>query len=214
MIHVYVSSAGSDVRRGPIGKVVPGYVAWRPMWLLGAVLALSLVHLVLELAHAYAWTWLADVPLLALLSFTLWKWWPRGPVPGLLRVLFVGLAWLPVAFALYAFQSIAYQATGEYLLGRAPAHALFVGFFGSVLIAMVTRVSQGHSGRQLVMPAAAWFAFVAIQVVTLARLFAEVLPDPWAWQAAAAVGWLVAFAPWVARMGRLYLTPRKDGRPG
>jgi len=27
MIHVYVSSAGSDVRRGAIGKVVPGYVA-------------------------------------------------------------------------------------------------------------------------------------------------------------------------------------------
>src|SRR5690606_781023 len=60
-------------------NVVPGYAAWRPMWLLGAVLALCLVHLGLELVHAYGWLWLADVPLLALLCLTLWKWWPRGP---------------------------------------------------------------------------------------------------------------------------------------
>ena len=37
------------------GNVVPGYVAWRPLWLLGAVLALCLAHLGLELLHAYAW---------------------------------------------------------------------------------------------------------------------------------------------------------------
>ncbi len=196
------------------GNVVPGYVAWRPMWLLGAVLALCMAHLALELVHAYAWLWLADVPLLALLLLALWKWWPRGKAPGLLLVLFIGLAWLPLAIALYAFQSISYELTGVFLLGRAPAHALFVGFFGSVLVAMVTRVTQGHSGRKLVMPAAAWFAFAAIQVVALLRIFAEVLPDGMAWQAVAAVGWLVAFAPWVARIGRIYLSPRVDGKPG
>ena len=196
------------------GNVVGGYVAWRPLWLLGAVLALCLAHLGLELAHAYAWLWLADLPLLALSCVALWKWWPPGPVPGILRVLFAGLAWLPAAIALYAFQSLAYASTSQFLLGRGPAHALFIGFFGSVLVAMVTRVTQGHSGRRLEMPAAAWFAFVAIQLVALARVFAEVLPDLWAWQAAAAIGWLVAFAPWVARIGRVTLAPRVDGKPG
>ena len=196
------------------GNVVGGYVARRPLWLLGAVLALCLAHLGLELAHAYAWLWLADLPLLALSCVALWKWWPPGPVPGILRVLFAGLAWLPAAIALYAFQSLAYASTSQFLLGRGPAHALFIGFFGSVLVAMVTRVTQGHSGRRLEMPAAAWFAFVAIQLVALARVFAEVLPDLWAWQAVAAIGWLVAFAPWVARIGRVTLAPRVDGRPG
>jgi uncharacterized protein involved in response to NO len=196
------------------GNVVPGYAVWRPSWLLGAVLALCLLHLGLELAHAYGWLWLADLPLLALLLLALWKWWPRRKAPGLLLVLFIGLAWLPLAIALYAFQSIAYELTGSFLLGRAPAHALFVGFFGSVLVAMVTRVTQGHSGRKLVMPKAAWFAFVAIQLVALMRIFAEVLPDGMAWQALAALGWLVAFAPWVARIGRIYLSPRLDGKPG
>ena len=196
------------------GNVVPGYVAWRPLWLLCAVLALCVAHLALELLHAYTWLWLADLPLLALLSLALWRWWPRGKVPGLLLVLFLGLAWLPLAIGLYAFQSLAYSLTGEFLLGRAPAHALFIGFFGSVLVAMVTRVTQGHSGRALMMPAAAWFAFVAIQLVATLRVFAEVLPDGMAWQAAAALGWLLAFAPWVARIGRIYLSPRKDGKPG
>ena len=196
------------------GNVVPGYVAWRPLWLLGAVLALCLAHLGLELLHAYAWLWLADLPLLALLLVALWKWWPRGPAPGLLQVLFLGMAWLPLAIALYAFQSIAYSLTGDFLLGRAPAHALFIGFFGSVLVAMVTRVTQGHSGRALVMPAAAWFAFAAIQLVALLRVFAEVMPDGLAWQAIAAIGWLLAFAPWVLRIGRIYLSPRTDGKPG
>jgi uncharacterized protein involved in response to NO len=196
------------------GNAVPGYVAWRPLWLLAAVIALCLAHLALELLHAYAWLWLADLPLLALLLLALWKWWPRGPAPGLLQVLFLGLAWLPLAIGLYAFQSIAYSLTGEFLLGRAPAHALFIGFFGSVLVAMVTRVTQGHSGRALVMPAAAWFAFAAIQLVALLRVFAEVMPDSMAWQAAAAIGWLLAFAPWVLRIGRIYLSPRKDGKPG
>ncbi len=196
------------------GNVVPGYLAWRPLWLLGAVLALCLAHLGLELLHAYAWLWLADLPLLALLLVALWKWWPRGPAPGLLQVLFLGMAWLPLAIALYAFQSIAYSLTGDFLLGRAPAHALFIGFFGSVLVAMVTRVTQGHSGRALVMPAAAWFAFAAIQLVALLRVFAEVMPDGLAWQAIAAIGWLLAFAPWVLRIGRIYLSPRTDGKPG
>jgi uncharacterized protein involved in response to NO len=83
-----------------------------------------------------------------------------------------------------------------------------------LLIAMVTRVTQGHSGRPLKMPVAAWFAFVAIQLVAIIRIAAELAPDPMACMAIAAVGWLVAFAPWVLRIGRIYLSPRADGKPG
>jgi uncharacterized protein involved in response to NO len=79
---------------------------------------------------------------------------------------------------------------------------------------MVTRVTQGHSGRPMMMPTVAWFAFIALQVVTVMRVVAELMPDVMAWQAAAAIGWLLAFAPWVLRIGRIYLTPRADGKPG
>lgn len=196
------------------GNVVPDYKPWRPLWLLAAVWTLALAHLALELVHAYAWLWLVDVPLFFLTATLCIRWWPRGTKPGLLMVLFLGLAWLPMAFALYSAQSLAYLLTGVYALGRAPAHALFVGFFGSVLVAMVTRVTQGHSGRALVMPKVAWYAFAAIQLVALLRIGAEFADDDMRWQAIAAVGWLVALAPWVARIGRIYLSPRKDGKPG
>lgn len=196
------------------GRIAAGYVAWRPMWLLGILWPLVLGHLALELVHGYAWLWTVDLPLVVLTATMAWRWWPRGDKPMLLTALFIALAWLPVAFSLYAAQSIAYVLTGVYWLGRAPAHALFIGFFGTALVAMVTRVTQGHGGRPLTMPFAAWFAFLAIQLVTVLRVLADVLPDSMAWHVAAAIGWLVAFAPWVVRIGRIYLSPRADGQPG
>jgi uncharacterized protein involved in response to NO len=155
--------------------------------------------------------------LLALAATWLWRNWPKGrgtPVPPLLRVLFVGYAWLPVALALYLAQSLRFAFDGAFLLGRAPAHALFVGFFGSLLVAMVTRVTQGHSGRPLELGRTPAITFAAVQLVALTRVVAELMPDAMAWQAAAALGWLLAFAPWVVRSLSIYATPRADGKPG
>ena len=195
-------------------SAIPGYRAWKPMWALGVFWVFVLAHLGLELTHAYAWLWLADLPLAALTSVLLWKWYVRGPKPALLRVLFIGFAWLPIALLLYSGQSLWYGATGAYVLGRAPAHALFVGFFGSLLVAMVTRVTQGHSGNPLQLGRIAGCTFVLLQVVTVVRVTAEVMPDAMAWQAIAAIGWLLAFMPWVLRSVWTYLTPRSDGKSG
>lgn len=196
------------------GNVVAGFRPWRPLWMLGAFWPLALAHLALELVHGYAWLWLPDAALLALTATWLWRNWPHGPAPRLLRVLFWGYAWLPAALVLYLVQSAVYLAGGGFVLGRAPAHALFIGFFGSLLVAMVTRVTQGHSGRPLEFGGAATFAFAALQLVALMRVAAELAPDAWAWHAAAAIGWLLAFAPWVLRSLKIYATPRLDGRPG
>jgi uncharacterized protein involved in response to NO len=195
--------------------VIPGYEVDRPVWALVTFVGLVLLHLVLELAHAFAWLFVPDTALALLCVALLRRWWPRGAaMPALLRVLFVGFAWLPVAFALYAAQSAWFAAGGVFVLGRAPAHALFVGYFGSQLDAMVTRVTQGHSGRPLELGRVAGYAFVAVQLVAIVRIAAELAPDAPAWQAVAAVGWIVAFAPWVVRSSWIYLTPRADGKPG
>ena len=99
-------------------------------------------------------------------------------------------------------------------VARAPVHALTVGFFGSLLVAMVTRVTQGHSGRPLEMGSIPWLCFCLLQGVAVLRIAAEVLPDTQGWLALAAVGWVIAFAPWVARSAWIYLTPRADGQVG
>jgi len=193
---------------------VPGHAGWRPMSWLAGFWVLAVVHLWFETRHGYAWLWLPDAGLTMLTGTWLWKNWPRGPMPPLLRVLFAGYLWLPVAMILFVAQSAWYAATGNFALGRAPAHALFIGFFGSLLVAMVTRVTQGHSGRPLVLGWAAGFAFVAIQCVAVMRATAELVPDALAWQALAAFGWLVAFTPWVLHSIRIYLTRRADGKAG
>jgi uncharacterized protein involved in response to NO len=194
--------------------VLPAYRMYRPMWMLGAMWLLVVLHLTLELRHAYGWLWLADLPLAAMFGALLWAWWPRERVPALLRVLFLGFAWLPVAFLLYAAQSAWFAHAGQFVLGRAPAHALFIGFFGSLLVAMVTRVTQGHSGRPLELGPVAGCAFAVVQLAALLRVVAELAPDAGAWQALAAFAWLAAFLPWVLRSAWIYLTPRADGQPG
>lgn len=196
------------------GNVIPGYRAWRPLWVLVTMWGLLAAHLGLELAHANAWMWPVDALFALGSAALLWRWWPRGKAPGILWVLFLGMLWLPVGFALFAAQSAIYAASHDFVLGRGPQHALYIGFFGSLLVAMVTRVTQGHSGRPMAMPAAGWFAFALLQLVALTRIAAEAVPDSYFWQVIAAAGWLLAFLPWALRSLSIYLHPRADGRPG
>lgn len=195
--------------------VQTGYRPFKPAWSLPLLWALLFVHLGLDLTHHESWLWLADAPL-ALFFLGHWlAWQPWKCIkPGLLAVLHIALAWLPVAFALYAAQSWVAFSDGGFLLGRAPVHALTVGFFGSTLVAMVTRVTQGHSGRLLEMGAVAWLTFGLLQVVAVARIYAEFTNDAPRWLLIAAFGWLLAFLPWVLRSLWIYITPRTDGKPG
>jgi uncharacterized protein involved in response to NO len=135
-------------------------------------------------------------------------------MPALLKVLIIGFAWLPIAALLYSVQSLWQLHSDELILGRAPAHALYIGFFGSLLVAMVTRVTQGHSGRPLQLGGVAAFAFIVIQITALVRIGAELTTDLMAWHSAAGLLWLLAFLPWVLRSAWIYLTPRTDGKDG
>lgn len=81
-------------------------------------------------------------------------------------------------------------------------------------MAMVTRVTQGHSGRPLEMGSIPWLCFWLLQAVAVLRIAAELLPDTPGWLALAAVGSVAAFLPWTLRSAWIYLTPRADGQPG
>lgn len=197
------------------GSVVNGYKVIRPRWSLPLVWPLLLAHALLEWRGALGWLWLVDLPLLLVFGWHAIAWQPwKAMRPGLLAVLHLAFAWLPVAFALYVVQDLVFAIDGRVILGRAPLHALAIGYFGSTLVAMVTRVTQGHSGRPLEMGAVAWVCFVLLQAVALVRIGAELSSNSWTWFVIAAYGWLLAFAPWVLRSAWIYLTPRVDGKPG
>ena len=196
------------------GNVVPGYRVYRPAWALRALWLGIALHALAELSGLIGWRWIGDALLAGLTAHLLWRWWPRAKAPPLLIVLFCGFAWLPIAMTLHALDSVGVLLHLDLPLGRAPLHALSVGFFGTVLVAMVTRVTAGHSGRPLVLGRVAAFAFIGMQLVALARVAAEWMPDPQLWWRGSALAWLLVFLPWVLRSSWVYLTPRLDGRPG
>ena len=198
------------------GNVVgQSYRKFQPAWALPAMWSLLAVHCAAELAHGFALLWLVDLPLALLFAALWWGWQPWKCLrPGLLAALYVAFAWLPFAFLLFASQSFLLMWRGEFVLGRAPVHALTIGFFGSMLVAMVTRVTMGHSGRPLQMGAVAWFAFALLQLVAMTRIGAEVSAQSGLWLVIAGAGWLLAFTPWIVRTLWIYLTPRVDGQAG
>lgn len=189
-------------------NVVAGYRPWRPDWLLPAIWAFLLIRLGGILLQRDDLAGLGGAGLTVLTLIMLVRWWPRAAAPGLLRVLIWGFAWAPVGFGLATLAAIGQP------LGLAPVHALMIGFSGSLLVAMVTRVTQGHSGRPLAMFGLAWLAFGSIQLAAVLRLWAALTFDDAAILAAAALVFAVGVMPWLVRNASVYLRPRSDGRSG
>jgi uncharacterized protein involved in response to NO len=199
-------------------NVVPGYVAWRPLWVLIGVVSLVYLRLLLGTAGALTWLPVVDGALFVLTALSAVRWTSfRAKGNALLWSLYVGYAWLPLAVLLQTARDASFVLDGEWALGRAPVHALGMGFFGAMLVAMVTRVTMGHSGRPLHMDRPTLACFFALQAGALSRVLSEVMAAPAAVQAfllGSVVLWLGAVGVWAGRVGGIYLAPRVDGKPG
>lgn len=199
-------------------RVVPNYVMVRPYGPLWAMVAASLAHALLEIAGLAAWTWIADLLLAGLAFWFLSRW---GVTLGvrqerLLAMLHIGFVWAALAFALYALDSLAAWLDAPWRLGLAPLHALVVGFCGSMLLGMASRVSLGHSGRPLKADGLTWALFWLVQASALARMLPDLaaglgLPQLYL---LSALLWLAAFGAWAWRYAPFYWRPRADGKPG
>jgi uncharacterized protein involved in response to NO len=198
--------------------VIRDYVPWRPTWILVAVVALTYSRLLLGTAGTLALLPVADAALFVLTAWCALRWTSlKARGNALLWTLYAGFAWLPVAMLLQTVRDASFALTGEWALGRAPIHALGMGFFGGMLVAMVTRVTMGHSGRPLRMDNVTLACFGLLQAGAVSRVISEVVTAPAAVQwslLGSLVLWLVAIAAWVGRVGGIYLAPRIDGRPG
>lgn len=201
-------------------RVLDNYQIVRPKGALGMILACSVGHGVLEFLGWNAWLWLFDLPLFAQALYLSWRWqFRRSFNVRLLAVLHIAFAWLSIAMALYAVQSLALLASGGNLriLALAPLHALTVGLFASMVLAMASRVTLGHSGLELEADGVTWVLFLGFQAAALARIGGDL---PFAGAAAghfyllAGLVWLVCFLPWFGKYAPKYWQVRKDGQPG
>ncbi|MBL0710628.1 MAG: NnrS family protein [Colwellia sp.] len=108
----------------------------------------------------------------------------------------------------------------SYLIPEIPSnhiwHLLTVGGMGGLILAMISRVSLGHTGRPLSPPKAMTAAYMLITLAALVRSLA-----PWALPEKtllfidiSGTFWLLAFGIFVLAYAPMLMNARKDGRPG
>lgn len=141
--------------------------------------------------------------------FRVFYWYDHGiwHVP-LLWSLHLAYAWLVVALFGLGLWHAGIIAT----LGL-PLHALTVGAMGGAILAMVARVSLGHTGRELQPPRTMAAAFVLLNAGAVARVgLAGLWPQPALMLAG--LCWIAAFALFVQAYAPMLLSARVDGHPG
>jgi uncharacterized protein involved in response to NO len=130
---------------------------------------------------------------------------------AILWVLHVGYAWLPVGFALKALWLLAGANWAAHWL-----HALTMGVFGTMILAVMTRAALGHTGRPLAVGRSIAAAYLTLTLGVAVRVFA---PAIWPWDylaviLASGLLWTAAFAVYVIVYAPILLLPRADGKQG
>ena len=126
----------------------------------------------------------------------------------LLWSLHLAMLWLVVAAAGLALWNFGLLDSSSPSL-----HALSVGSMSGLILAMIARVTLGHTGRSLALPSGIIGAFVLLNLGAASRVF---LSGQWPimglWLAA--ICWAVAFALYIWRYAPMLVSARVDGNPG
>jgi uncharacterized protein involved in response to NO len=129
----------------------------------------------------------------------------------LIWVLHAAYAWLVVGLALKGLWLVAGVAFAERWL-----HALTVGAFATIILAMMTRVSLGYTGRVLIAPAPIAGAYLLISFAAAIRVFGPVVVPSANDIVVTLAGtcWVGAFAIFLLIYTPILTRSRADGRPG
>ena len=127
----------------------------------------------------------------------------------LVLVLHVGYAWVPVGLCLLGFSIV---STVVPVSGA--IHALTTGAMASMILAMMTRATLGHTGRALEASGATVVIYLLVTIGALGRVAAPLLPiDYMLAVRLSGVAWGSAFLMFLSVYGPMLVGPRPDGRP-
>jgi uncharacterized protein involved in response to NO len=193
------------------------YMMVRPAWGPPVMVICVVAHAAFEIAGLPAWRFLADAPLAAAALHHSWIWqFRRSFHARLLAMLHIAFLWLGIGMTLYAAQSLVLLVTGMDYLGRVPLHALGIGFFTGMVVAMASRVTLGHSGRALEADDLTWRVLAGVNLAAILRIAAEFAPGTvsGALNGLAAATWLLSFLLWAWLYAPMYVRRRVDGKSG
>jgi len=149
--------------------------------------------------------------LVVLHSVRIWGWHSRGIWhKSLLWVLYIAYIWVIIGFALKA----------AVVFGLSPflaLHAFAVGGIGMMTLGMMSRVSLGHTGRNIMQPPSG--IALAFAMLCLGAFIRVILPLLFAgydslWIAMSQALWIAAFSLFAYLYAFILIRPRIDGKAG
>ncbi|MBT6430334.1 MAG: NnrS family protein [Rhodospirillaceae bacterium] len=137
-----------------------------------------------------------------------WKGWAVFAEP-LLWILHLGYAWLAVALTMIGLAGLTVVVPVT-----AAIHALTVGAFGTMILAVMTRASLGHTGRTLTATPGTTVIFILITIAAVTRVGAPFLSD----QSLSAIwisgiAWTAAYGLFTVLYFPVFTEPRANSRP-
>ena len=173
-------------------------------------IALGMLH-----ASLLCWVFVTDSALVgaalvvagALNLWRLARWQGQATVrEPLLLILHVGYLWLGAGTALLGLSTV-----WDGVPAAAGIHALTSGAFGTMILAVMTRATLGHTGRTLHADGATMTSYGLVTLAGVLRV-AAAWPGLWtmALLQAAAAAWVAAFALFVAHYGPMLVRPRDN----
>jgi uncharacterized protein involved in response to NO len=165
-----------------------------------------------------AWTALPDTAvsgglliaagLLQMVRLARWSGWRTWREP-LVLILHIAYVWLPLGLLLLGASRFVW------CIPRSSAvHALAAGALASMTLAVMTRATLGHTGRELRADGATQAIYLLVTLGAVVRFAAPMLPfDYIATVGLAGLLWSGAFLLYLLSYGPKLLGPRPDGRP-
>lgn len=186
-------------RRGSDLPAVPGWIDR---------FALGVLH-----AGLFGWAFFPDVPPIGLLlllgaGLNLWRlllWRGRATAAEpLLLVLHIGYAWLVLGAALLGLAMVDADVTQS-----AAIHALTAGAIGTMILAVMTRATRGHTGRDLSADRATSLIYSLVNLAAVTRV-AAAFAAGWTMPLliVSAGFWIAAFGLFTLCYGPMLLRPR------
>ncbi|MDR9829105.1 NnrS family protein [Vibrio sp. FNV 38] len=143
-----------------------------------------------------------------LVRFLRWKPWKTLSEPLVWSLHFTYLC-LPISLILRGVWA-------DPIAQHALIHLFAIGTLGGVILAMITRVTMGHTGRAIYEGPSMWLAFGLLVAAAFVRsigiaFYPELMMR---WIEISALMWIVAFSLFVVKFAKMLVTARVDGHPG
>jgi uncharacterized protein involved in response to NO len=134
----------------------------------------------------------------------LWRGLATSRAP-IVWILHVGYAWLVVGLALISMGAFSSDARNV-----AAMHAFGAGAVATMITAIMSRASLGHTGRTLIAPNLVVFGYVLLTLAAVLRVFGPGLAPAFYVEelVVAGLAWIAAFALFIVVYAPILMTPR------